>query len=80
MDNKENIKVVISGESEGLSSKVDGRLYDDVIASVEKSLIERALERSEGNKSRAARILGINRNTLHTKIKKLSVDVARFKL
>ncbi|MBU0959440.1 MAG: helix-turn-helix domain-containing protein, partial [Nanoarchaeota archaeon] len=41
------------------------------IAVIEKPLIENILYRTEGNQLKAAKILGINRNTLHTKIKKL---------
>ena len=42
-------------------------------------IIEKILERSDGNQVMAARILGLNRNTLHKKIKKLNIDVQRFK-
>ncbi len=40
-----------------------------VIHSVEKPAIEIILEHVEGNQTRAASILGINRNTLRKKIK-----------
>ena len=56
-----------------------GEVYDNVIKLVEKELIEKALERTYGNQVMAARILGLNRNTLHTKVKKLDIDVKRFK-
>ncbi len=54
-------------------------IYEDVIQDIQKILIERALERTCGNKLRAARFLGLNRNTLHSKVKKLHIDVGRFK-
>jgi Fis family transcriptional regulator len=41
-----------------------------VVESVEKTLIEEILKRTEGNQSEAAEMLGINRNTLRTKMKK----------
>ena len=56
-----------------------GVLYKFTIESVEKPLIENTLERVYGNQSKAARILGINRNTLHSKIKKLGIDISKWK-
>lgn len=43
-------------------------LYDMVMDCVEKPLIERVLEQVGGNQSRAAAMLGINRNTLRKKM------------
>lgn len=57
-----------------------GEVYDQVISRTEKVLIENALKTSFGNQSIAAKLLGINRNTLHTKIKKMSIDVSKFKI
>jgi len=56
-----------------------GILYKSVLEAVEKPLLEQTLERCEGNQLKAARILGINRNTMRTKIKKLGIDVSRWK-
>jgi two-component system nitrogen regulation response regulator GlnG len=61
-------------------SSSSGDLYSRVIGSAEKTLIEKALKRAFGNQSIAARILGINRNTLRTKIRKLNIDVSEFKI
>ena len=44
-------------------------LYEQVINRVEKTLIKTTLDLTSGNKSKAARILGINRNTLCKKTK-----------
>jgi len=57
-----------------------GKIYKAVIEDIEKSLIEKALEYTSGNQITAARLLGINRNTIRTKIKKLNINVERFKL
>ena len=46
----------------------DGTLYDRVIAAVERPLIEAMLLRHGGNQLRAARALGLNRNTLKKRI------------
>ncbi|MHB8154775.1 MAG: helix-turn-helix domain-containing protein [Candidatus Omnitrophota bacterium] len=56
-----------------------GVLYKSVLEAVEKPLLEQALERCEGNQLKAARILGINRNTMRTKINKLGIDVSKWK-
>jgi len=39
------------------------------IATVEQSLIEEVLQQTTGNQSRAARILGMTRNTLRSKMR-----------
>jgi DNA-binding NtrC family response regulator len=50
-------------------------LYEMVIPEVEKSLILMVLKGTKGNQIRAARLLGINRNTLRSKINKLGIEV-----
>lgn len=44
-------------------------LHCMVMAEVEKPLLELVMERAESNQTRAARMLGINRNTLRKKLK-----------
>ena len=48
--------------------------YMHVLREVERPLIELALEATKGNKVQAAAWLGINRNTLHKKIKELKIN------
>lgn len=57
-----------------------GKAYDKVIGDAEKMLIEKALKRSFGNQSIAAKLLGINRNTLRSKIQKYSIDITKFRI
>ena len=45
-----------------------GILFDEAVNEFEKKFIKRVLDRSRGNQSRAARLLGIHRNTLSRKI------------
>lgn len=45
-----------------------GELYAEIRAIFEKPLFKIVLEHTNGNRSKAADILGINRNTLHTKL------------
>lgn len=70
-------RIVKLGES--LYSEKQGQLHRYILNVIEKSLIERILQRTGGNQLKAARILGINRNTLRTKIKKLEIDANRWK-
>ncbi len=44
-------------------------IYDMVIHCVERPMLESVLTLAEGNQSRAAEILGLNRNTLRKKMK-----------
>jgi transcriptional regulator with GAF, ATPase, and Fis domain len=48
-------------------------LLDDIISMVEKILIKSAMEKVGHVQTSAARILGINRNTLRTKLKELKI-------
>ncbi|MCA9772869.1 MAG: sigma-54-dependent Fis family transcriptional regulator [Myxococcales bacterium] len=52
-------------------------LHEVLVARVERPMIIAALERTGGNQIRAAEILGINRNTLRAKIRKLGVEMPR---
>ncbi|MCX5697995.1 MAG: hypothetical protein NTU54_08555 [Candidatus Omnitrophica bacterium] len=56
-----------------------GALYKSLLEVIEKPIIERALERAEGNQLKAARILGINRNTIRVKIRKLGINTQTYK-
>jgi DNA-binding NtrC family response regulator len=44
------------------------------LAAIERAYIEEVLRRQRGNKSAAARILGIHRKTLHEKLRMFSGD------
>lgn len=44
-------------------------VYDMVLACMEKPLLEYVMNRADGNQSKAAAILGLNRNTLRKKLK-----------
>jgi two-component system nitrogen regulation response regulator GlnG len=51
--------------------------YDRVLADVERPLIELSLAATGGNQIRAARLLGINRNTLRNKLNDHGVEPGR---
>ncbi len=50
-----------------------GQLYAAIRSIFEKPLFEIILKHTEGNRSKASEILGINRNTLHTKLNEYDI-------
>ncbi|MBF0319578.1 MAG: sigma-54-dependent Fis family transcriptional regulator [Nitrospirae bacterium] len=50
-----------------------GSLYDAIISEVEKSLLSIVLKETGGNQLKTSKILGINRNTLRSKIKQYDI-------
>ena len=50
-------------------------LYDRVLAEIERPLLELSMAAAKGNQLRAARLLGINRNTLRKKLTDLAINV-----
>ena len=49
-------------------------VYDAVIDEVERRLISVTLEVAQGNRLKTAKILGLNRNTLLKKMRRLNLD------
>ncbi len=52
-------------------------LYDRVLHEIEKPLISLVLSATLGNQLQAAKVLGLNRNTLRKKIRELQIEVLR---
>jgi Fis family transcriptional regulator len=63
------VRRAIDGYFRDLDGEKASGVYDMVIGSVEKPLLESVLHKVRGNQSHAAEMLGINRNTLRKKIK-----------
>ena len=61
---------------EGLVAQMveKGILFDEAVQEFEKRFIKRVLDRTEGNQSKAAQVLGIHRNTLSRKIGEYKLD------
>ena len=51
-----------------------GNVYSDIINKFEKQLLEIILDQTNGNKKKAAEILGINRNTLSKKLTEFDLN------
>ena len=58
---------------DSLNGEMPTRLHEMVIFEVEKSLFESVMGLTEGNQTRAAQVLGINRNTLRTRLAKFDL-------
>jgi Fis family transcriptional regulator len=66
----------VKDQLEGLVSQMVDRgiLFDEAVGEFEKRFIKRTLERADGNQCRAAKMLGIHRNTLSRKIGEYRLD------
>lgn len=51
-----------------------GILLEEAVEEFEKRFIKAAMDGAKGNQSRAARLLGIHRNTLSRKLEKFHLD------
>jgi len=57
----------------------EGKIYRIMLDTLEKSLIKNTLLVTFGNQIKAARLLGVNRNTLRAKIRKLGISLDEVK-
>jgi DNA-binding protein Fis len=53
-----------------------GILLEEAVTEFEKKFIKQVLERFAGNQSRAAKVLGIHRNTLSRKVEEYNLNHA----
>ena len=72
MSRNNDISTCVYGALEQYFRDLDGEkpaaVYDMVLQCMEKPLLEYVLNRAGGNQSKAAEILGLNRNTLRKKL------------
>jgi len=65
-----DIEKAVSEINELFFKENEGRVYRYLTDSMERPLLIKLMEYTKGNQLKAARVLGINRNTLRTKLKK----------
>lgn len=69
-----DIDILLDQYFTDLSGENPNGVYDMVIESVEKPLLLYIMNLAEGNQSKAADILGLNRNTLRKKLKQHKIE------
>jgi two-component system nitrogen regulation response regulator GlnG len=69
-----HLRQYFAAHKDGLPS---AGLYDRVVREIERPLIALTLEATRSNQLKAARVLGINRNTLRKKIRELDIPIVR---
>ena len=62
---------------EHLRAARPGRVYREALATLERPLLVHALRLTGGSQLRAARLLGINRNTLRKRCRELGLATSR---
>lgn len=69
---KESIQEVVQKSLEDYFNDLGGQpasnIYDMVVMTVERPILQVVMDRADGNQSQAAQMLGINRNTLRKKL------------
>lgn len=63
------VRKAVEGYFRDLDGEDPSGIHAMVIGCVERPMIETVLHKAEGNQSRAAQMLGINRNTLRKKMR-----------
>jgi DNA-binding NtrC family response regulator len=72
-DSKDEIASMRQWIRSSLVSNTKDKLYDSCLDHIASLLVEQALELCNGNRSKAAKLLGITRPTLHAKMEKYNI-------
>ena len=70
----DNIDTLLDQYFNDLDGDEPTAIYEMVINTVEKPLLLHIMNKTEGNQSKAAKMLGLNRNTLRKKLKQYNLD------
>lgn len=70
----DNIDTLLDQYFNDLDGDEPTAIYEMVINTVEKPLLLYIMNKTEGNQSKAAKMLGLNRNTLRKKLKQFNLD------
>jgi two-component system nitrogen regulation response regulator GlnG len=71
------IASTVAALADELLSSRPGDVYRAAVAVVERPLLAHVLAATGGNQLRAARLLGLNRNTLRKRCRELGLDLPR---
>jgi Fis family transcriptional regulator len=72
---RKNVQEAIRLYLEDMGHSQPESLYRTLMAQVEPPLIEEVLRYTQGNQSRTAKILGMTRNTLRTKLHRYDIPI-----
>jgi Fis family transcriptional regulator len=72
---RQNVQEAIRRYLEDMGQSQPECLYRTLMAEVEPPLIEEVLRYTQGNQSRTAKILGMTRNTLRSKLHRYDIHV-----
>lgn len=72
---RKSVQTAIRHYLEDMGKSQPNGLYRTLMAEVEPPLIEEVLRYTQGNQSRTAKILGMTRNTLRTKLNRYHITV-----
>jgi len=72
---RQNVQDAIRLYLEDMGHSQTECLYQTLLSEVEPPLIEEVLRYTRGNQSKTARILGITRNTLRTKLNRYDIPI-----
>lgn len=70
----DNIDTLLDQYFNDLDGDEPTAIYEMVINTVEKPLLLYIMNKTEGNQSKAAKMLGLNRNTLRKKLKQYNLE------
>ena len=70
----DNIDTLLDQYFNDLDGDKPTAIYEMLINTVEKPLLLYIMNKTEGNQSKAAKMLGLNRNTLRKKLKQYNLD------
>ena len=69
-----SVKLSLEQYFKDLDGQPPHAIYDMVLSCIEKPLLEHIMQHASGNQSKAAEILGWNRNTLRKKLQQYNIE------
>jgi len=70
----DSVKLSVEQYFKDLDGEAPHAVYDMVLGCIEKPLLEFIMHHASGNQSKAAEILGLNRNTLRKKLQQYNIE------